>query len=539
MKLKTTLLFLTLMLISALLWGGELTITWKEGKDNRYKHTAQLLVTDAGSGVPVAGAEVFCEKVLLGKTDQKGVLSTNALNSAAVKYSLKACQGENCSKIISYQVLPSEFPYPTFLSMGEDPSVSMSFTWHTEKNCKLTVAECVREDDPTGFTGKQVIRVNGASYIQEIVDIDKPEGKKINVMIHKATVHQLQADTKYRYRVGDGRHWSEGFFSTAPESDHNRQIKFIFTADSQESLRENYQRVSKNVLNKAFEKNPDIRFILHGGDMVNRGKNGQEWAWFFEANENYYRNFPLASVPGNHEAGGATSTLPQQRNQFYLQYFNNPSNHTGIYAEGSSYSFNYGPVHILCLDMQNLDDAMEMSSGQGERKYLESAKDWIRKDLEKATIQGKWKIILMHQPIYGANRDEKEFREVLAPIFDKGKADVVITGHDHYYFRSFPMRYDSLRNDGETVPMDQFGTVYLIGGSTSTKMYFQKFARPYQAVVLSKAVFPGRYPFTRNEELPLQNYSTFTVSGEKLQYRFFDMNGKQLDEFYLDKKPMQ
>jgi hypothetical protein len=539
MKLKTTTLVLSLVFFALHLNGSELNISWKEGKDNRYNYPVKLLVTDATTGKPVAGAEILCEKEMLGKTDKNGVLSTNTLNGAAVKYSLKACLGEKCSKPTIYQVLPSEFPYPAFISMGEDPTSSMSFTWHTDKNCKDAVVECILQDDPAGFGNKQAMRVKGTSYPQEITDVDKPEGKTVAVMVHKATVNGLSADTRYRYRVGDGKHWREGLFTTAVSTDDKREIKFLFTADSQESLRENYQKISRNVVNTAFSRNPDIRFILHGGDMVNRGKNGQEWSWFFEANEKYYSVYPLASVPGNHEAGGTTSTQPQQRNQYYLNYFNNPSNHTGLYAEGSSYSFNYGPVHILCIDMQNLDDAMEISAAKGDRKYLDSAREWIRKDLETATQQQKWKLIVMHQPIYGANRDEKEFREVLAPLFDKGKADVVITGHDHYYFRSFPMRYDSLKNDGEPVPMDQFGTVYLIGGSTSTKMYFQKFARPYQAVVMSKALYPGRYPFTRNEELPLQNYSIFTVSGEKLHYRFYDMNGKQLDEFILDKKPRQ
>jgi predicted phosphodiesterase len=412
----------------------------------------------------------------------------------------------------------------------------MSFTWHTQEQDKITMVECARQDDPAGFNGKQVIRTKGISYPYEIIDVDKPEGKKQKVMVHKATVSQLNPDTKYIYRVGDGKHWSEGSFTTALGQDNEGELKFLFIADTQESTRENYQSGSKIILNNAFEKNPDIRFVVQAGDFVNRGMNGQEWAWAFEAGEKYFRNMPLAAVVGNHETGGLTSTAPQQRNAAYLPFFNNPSNHTSVYAEGSAYSFNYGTVHLLCLDMQNLNDAIEINSKTGEKKYLQAATDWITKDLETATAQKKWKIVVMHQPIYGANRDEKEFREVLAPLFDKGKADVVITGHDHYYFRSFPMRYDAAKNDGEVVPMDQFGTVYLIGGTSCSKLYVQKFARPYQAVVMAKANFPGRYPYLRNEPLTKPDYSTFTVSKEKLHYQFFDIDGKLLDEFYINKK---
>lgn len=536
MNQRALFILLFLSFFSSILSGADLRISWKEGRDNRYRHPAKLFVTDAENGKPVAGAELYREAEFLGKTNEKGLLTSSTLNNGAVKYSLKACKDGDCSKITTYSVLPSEFPYPSFISLGEDPGSSMSFTWHTEEQVKVTMVECVRQDDPLGFNGKQVVRSKGISDAREIIDLDKPEGIRHKVMIHKATVNQLYPDTRYQYRVGDGKNWSEGSFTTAPGSGNEGDLKFLFVADTQESTRGNYQSNSKIILEKAFEKNPDIRFIVQGGDFVNRGMNGQEWSWAFEAGEKYFRNMPLAAVVGNHETGGITATAPQQRNLAYLSYFNNPPNHTSLYAEGSAYSFDYGSVHLLCLDMQNLDDAMDIYSKTGEKKYLQAAIDWITKDLDKATAQKRWKVIVMHQPIYGANRDEKEFREVLAPLFDKGKADVVITGHDHYYFRSFPMRYDSLRNDGEVVPMDRFGTVYLIGGTSCTKLYVQKFAKPYQAVVMAKASFPGRYPYLRNEPLTKPNYSTFSVSKENLHYQFFDIEGRLLDEFRLKRK---
>lgn len=526
-------LLTTLLLWSALLWGADLKISWREGKDNLYNHPARVQVTTTEQGNAVANAAIFREEELLGKTDSNGMFTTSTLNTAAVKYSLKACKEDKCSEITSYQVLVSEYPFPTFLSMGEDPSSSISFTWHTAEQTKLTVAECVKAEDKAGFKSQQVILINGSSYPHDLVDVDKPEGKRQKVTIHKATFGNLTPDTRYNYRVGDGKHWREGAFLTAPEPGKKETVKFLFIADSQESGRKNYQSIFKSVLDKAFEKNPDIRFIAQGGDMVNRGMNSQEWEWVFEAGEKYFRNIQLASVVGNHETGGVVTTGPQQKNQAYLPFSNNPSNHTGNYAEGSAYSFNYGSAHLLCLDIQNLFDAMDIQTKTGEAKYLQSACDWINKDLTAATNQKKWKIVTMHQPIYGANRDEKELRKVLAPIFDSCKVDLVITGHDHYYFRSFPMRYDRLKNDGEVVPMDQFGTVYVIGGSTCSKMYVQKFAKPYQAVVMAKEIFPGRYPYLRNEPLTQQNYSTFTVNADVLHYQFFDLNGNLKDEVLL------
>lgn len=528
-------ILLYLLLVSCILRGADLNITWKEGKDNRYNHPATLRVIHSSNSKPVASADIFWDKEFLGKTNQQGILSTDILNNTAIKHSLKACYDSKCSDNISYQVVASEFPFPLFISMGEDPSNSMSFTWHTEEKIKNSIVECVKYSDPAGFKSGSVVKAIGISYTQELKDTDKPEGLKFSVTVHKTTVHQLSPDTQYKYRAGDGKYWKEGTFITAATNEE--EIKFLFTADSQESGRENYQSNFKAVLNKAFEKHPDIRFIMHGGDMVNRGINNQEWMWFFEAGEKYFRNFPFAPVVGNHETGGVNPVAPQQRSQAYLRFFSNSSNHTANFAEGSAYSFNYGSTHLLCLDVQNLFDAMDVQEKTGEKKYLQSAVEWITNDLNAATSQKKWKIVTMHQPIYGANRDEDDLRKVLAPLFDKCKVDVVITGHDHYYFRSFPLKYDSIRNEGEVVPMDSFGTIYLIGGSTCTKMYVQKFARPYQAVVLSKEIFPGRFPWLRNEVLTEQNYSIFTVKKGALYYQFFDKKGNLKDEFSIKRFP--
>lgn len=532
---KITILF-SFLFYTAIACGSDFKLTWREGRDNLYNHTARLMVTDSQRHKGVADAEIFCGGELLGKTDKQGFLFSSTLNSSAARYSLKACIKDQCTKILTYQVLHSEIPGFTFISMGSDPSGSMSFTWQTSEKNLMTVAECIRDSDPQGFNSKDVVRSKGVSFPHRLVDQDKPEGRWQKITIHKISVTGLIPDTRYKYRVGDGKNWQEGTFQTAPPANSKDTFKFLFVADSQESSRENYQSCFKSVINRAFDSNTDLRFIIHTGDMVNRGINGQEWGWFYEAGEKYFRKMPLAPVIGNHETGGIVTTAPQQKNLAYLPFFNNPPNQSGCYAEGSSYSFNYGPAHFLCIDNQNILDAISTKTQTGEGKYINAAIEWINKDLMAAKAEKRWIIVAMHQPIFGANRDETELRQVLAPLFDKSRVDLVLAGHDHYYFRSFPLSYDSLTNDGKVVPMDQFGTVYVIGGSTCTKMYQQKYARTYQAVVMAKDRFPGAYPFLRNEPLALQNYSTVTVSPDKIHFRFFDRNGNQKDEVVLGRE---
>jgi hypothetical protein len=195
---------LLLLLWSALLSGADLKISWREGKDNRYNHPARLQVTISETGKPAANAVVYRGEELLGETDDHGELTTTALNSAAVKYTIKACLGDKCSDKTVYRVLASEYPFPTFVSMGEDPSNSMSFSWQTAEQMKATLAECVRYDDKAGFRSPSIIKSKGSSYQKELIDLDRPEGTKFKVMVHKTTVKELAPDTKYRYRVGAG-----------------------------------------------------------------------------------------------------------------------------------------------------------------------------------------------------------------------------------------------------------------------------------------------------------------------------------------------
>ena len=163
-------LLLSLILCSALLWGADLKISWRDGKDNLYKHPARLIVTSTAKGKPTAGATIYRNEEPLGVTDSHGQFNTTTLNTAAVKYTLKACIDNRCSEKTSYQVVVSEYPYSAFISMGENPSTSMSFTWHTSGKIKVTLVEFVKADDKLGFQSLQALKTKGTFYVHEMID---------------------------------------------------------------------------------------------------------------------------------------------------------------------------------------------------------------------------------------------------------------------------------------------------------------------------------------------------------------------------------
>ena len=65
----------------------------------------------------------------------------------------------------------------------------------------------------------------------------------------------------------------------------------------------------------------------------------------------------------------------------------------------------------------------------------------FRRAVAKAYPDTKWRIVTIHQDIYGSGLDHSDtdgmiLRTQLTPVFDKYDIDVVLQGHDHTYSRS-------------------------------------------------------------------------------------------------------
>ena len=65
----------------------------------------------------------------------------------------------------------------------------------------------------------------------------------------------------------------------------------------------------------------------------------------------------------------------------------------------------------------------------------------------EANPDAKWRIAVMHHDVYGTERHVTEsetlaVRNSLCPVFDKYDFDVVLTGHDHLYGRSYLIKTD-------------------------------------------------------------------------------------------------
>jgi hypothetical protein len=133
---------------------------------------------------------------------------------------------------------------------------------------------------------------------------------------------------------------------------------------------------------------------------------------------------------GNHE--GHTSDGKLGVGPYYDAYVVPTEGEAGGVPSGteSYYSFDVGPVHLVCLNSFDVD-----------RRPLGEMASWLRADLEATEAQ--WLIAFWHHPAYtmGTHNSDRELellemRTYLMPILEAGGVDLVLAGHSHIYERS-------------------------------------------------------------------------------------------------------
>ncbi len=183
----------------------------------------------------------------------------------------------------------------------------------------------------------------------------------------------------------------------------------------------------------------DPLFLLGGGDYAYGNKDGR-YTVMAEAGDEWFRQwqpvlpyYPFFPQYGNHEI------MLVERFEDWGPRFAVPN----AQAEGRYYSFDVGDVHytsVFVPDYRMLPDQAQL--------------EWLDKDLAAARAAGtRWLIVFLHSAIYGcgiSHPSKPELTNLLTPYFDKYKVDLVLSGHDQSYERTY-----ALRHEGETPVVTQ------------------------------------------------------------------------------------
>lgn len=401
-------------------------------------------------------------------------------------------------------------PYDAVSTFKSDPRTSRAFTWYTDASGNGTSLELVEGEagvaGGTGNTGNAgsvlsagvgSVKAGGSGgafegdgvlrFQGETTVLDAGGGGAERILVHKAEATGLKPGTTYTYRMGSGQQgqWSGfGTFTTEPAEGQESSFSFINVTDSQGEKLSDF-KLWGQTLDKAFSLFPAARFIVHNGDLTEDPDNGQGWTDFFGQALPWVSAVPLMPVTGNHDE-------VNKKAEAYVSHFNLPDDHAEDSQPGTTYSFDYGNVHFVMLDTES---------------NLKKQTEWLKADL--ASTDREWIIAAMHRPAYGGNTNDKTADWV--KLFDEFHVDLVLQGHNHEYSRSYPLKAGKIAKPGE-------GTVYVVTNASGSKFNEKKSDKFYHAVHFQNYK---------------QMFAAVTVSGKKLEFTAYDIDGRQLDQFVL------
>lgn len=298
---------------------------------------------------------------------------------------------------------------------------------------------------------------------------------------HEIAISGLQPNTWYYYAVCSASEIMSGdsgnHFRTAPLPGTVQPVRLWAMGDfGTGNVQQNQVRDAYN----NFRGSDYTDLILWLGDNAYPEGSDEEYSEnvFTDHYEYNLTRSVVYSAFGNHElfySSAANQTGP------YFDMFTFPTNgEGGGIASGTEayYSFDYANIHFVCLE-SNID-----SFGTANTNVMIS---WLNTDL--AATQLHWTIVFFHCPPYSRGYHDSDIypdmiymRQNIVPILESYHVDLVLSGHDHDYERSYMMNghygmsstfsssmlVDSgsgvLPDYYEKLPPDYKGTVYAISG---------------------------------------------------------------------------
>lgn len=385
------------------------------------------------------------------------------------------------------------------LTWNKDPKTTQTITWRTSTDVSTGMIQ---------YTNIRTGAVKTTNAQLENFSTSNTDTNKGSMNLFSVTLENLQAGTTYKYKVGNGKNWSnENTFKTE-ESGNNVDTKFLIFGDSQSGNADvpNYAPWNKTVQN-AYSNNSDLDFMINMGDLVEKGQDYRHWNNWFDAAKGVIDKIPEMPVQGNHETYNATgwdSTNPR----YFVNQFKVPMNGPdGL--KGQVYSYDYGDVHFIVLDSQEDEEAPNNDD------FLKKQATWLDSDL--TNNKKPWTIVMFHKtPYYNkASRANVTLKNILSPVIEKHHVDVVLNGHDHGISRTFPV------NNGQYYSDYSKGTVYYVTGRSGAKYYGD----------LSSKVWDSFFFDPQN----MPCYEVADVNGNLLTINAYKQDGTLVDKFVIDK----
>jgi hypothetical protein len=369
------------------------------------------------------------------------------------------------------------------LSPGAD-ATQLDFSWHTSVADSPVVRIWKLGSVAIDFTGTcsaSVSTISGMYY-------------------NRVNVTGLQTNTAYTYQLGDGHGLWSAQYTT--KTANPTSYSYLVFGDPQVSS-QTYGNNWNNTLTQALTVNPNLAFMVSTGDNIDSVTKAQ-YNYFFTPQQTF-SSLPLATCMGNHE-GSATTNFA----------FYNPPNADSA----ENYWYRVGNALFIVWNT-NYGTPASMQT------FLQNAIN--------ANLDATWKILTFHYDVYGqgsshALSDSKNYRDKYVSVIDQFNIDVVFNGHDHFYSRSYPMKWSGSAATSNNMGMQEpetfqtinnlnasvnpTGTVYFSLSSASGQKYYSAAARQAYTAYMQPAQTNLRQFSIVDMTANTFNCTTYQINGD-------------------------
>ena len=263
----------------------------------------------------------------------------------------------------------------------------------------------------TNRAGVSQIRYTSANGDQRQVTDAK------HVRIHKVRLEELEPHTHYTYEVASGFDSAEGFFRTAV----GPGTPFRFVVYGNAGTAELHRRLAEPMGWAA------PHFILNTGSLAGPEARSEDWERnVFQPLAGLIDHVPFYPCVGDHVT----------RSKDYDHFFASPTNLDGSSGNPrdseSWYTFRYGNARFIALDStRNMDEC-----GPGSPQYV-----WLEQQLNDRTEL--WTCVYFYHAPYSSGESGSAIgiREAWGNLFMKHSVDLVFSGHDPIYERTYPISH--------------------------------------------------------------------------------------------------
>jgi hypothetical protein len=187
---------------------------------------------------------------------------------------------------------------------------------------------------------------------------------------------------------------------------------------------------TEDIIEDIISVNPEL--IITTGDHVKNVKSADCW---IEMSEEIKDRMKIAI--GNHD---------RDSSKIYKQITRNHD------LTSPYYSHDFKNIHFISLSTEHPFE-------EGTKQY-----EFIKNDLEKTSTNSSidWIIVHNHKALYSTRNDmevAEELRNTYHPLFEKYNVDLVISSHNQYYERTYPLLYNH-EDDQEPIIIDNSESNY-------------------------------------------------------------------------------